>query len=86
MNKGKTARLMYWGWNVSLMALLLGNSAWAHDPVFGIGPHVLYKGGIEIAPEVHIDKKGDKQDTELGLELTYGLTGDWAAGIEFILS
>jgi hypothetical protein len=43
---------------------------------------VLYKGGIEIAPEVHINEKGDEQDIDLVLELTYGLTGDWAAGIE----
>ena len=54
----------------------------AHDPIFGIGPHVLYKGGIEVAPEVHTGKKGSERETELGLELTYGLTGDWAAGID----
>ena len=65
-----------------LVTLLVNGAAWAHDPIFGIGPHVLYKGGIEIAPEVHINEQGDKQDVELGLELTYGLTGDWAAGIE----
>ena len=54
----------------------------AHDPVFGIGPHVLYKGGVEIAPEVSTDKKGNERETDLALELTYGLTGDWAAGID----
>jgi len=53
----------------------------AHDPVFGLGPHVLFKGGVEIAPEVHQDKAGDKKANELGLELTYGITGDWSAGI-----
>lgn len=54
----------------------------AHDPIFGIGPHVLYKGGVEVAPEVHTGKKGNARETDLGLELTYGLTGDWAAGID----
>jgi len=56
--------------------------ALAHDPVFGLGPHVLFKGGVEIAPQVHISKAGEREQTELGLELTYGLTGDWAAGVE----
>lgn len=54
----------------------------AHDPVFGLGPHVLFKGGVEIAPEVDIRKAGDKRRTESGIELTYGLTGDWAAGVD----
>ena len=54
----------------------------AHDPVFGLGPHVLYKGGIEIAPEFHTARRPGSRESELGLELTYGLTGDWSAGIE----
>ncbi len=66
----------------ALLAGVLASPVWAHDPIFGIGPHVLYKGGVEVAPEVHREKKGNERDTELGLELTYGLTGDWAAGID----
>lgn len=65
-----------------LLASLSSLPANAHDPVFGLGPHVLFKGGVEIAPEVKINKAGDKDKTELALELTYGLTGDWAAGID----
>jgi len=67
---------------LSLIISLVTQSAWAHDPVFGLGPHVLFKGGFEVAPEVHTSKAGDKKENELGVELTYGLTGDWAAGIE----
>jgi len=66
----------------ALLSSLLTQPALAHDPVFGLGPHVLFKGGVEIAPEVHINKAGNNDTTELGLSLTYGLTGDWAAGIE----
>jgi len=66
----------------TLGALMFSGLAQAHDPVFGLGPHVLFKGGFEVAPELHTAKKGDKRETELGVELTYGLTGDWAAGIE----
>jgi len=65
-----------------LFGKLVSMPAMAHDPVFGLGPHVLFKGGVEIAPEVKQVKAGDKDKTELALELTYGLTGDWAAGID----
>lgn len=61
---------------------LLVPHVFAHDPVFGMGPHVVFKGGIEVAPEVFIEDEAEYRSTELGLELTYGLTGDWAAGIE----
>ncbi|WP_275099668.1 transporter [Sedimenticola hydrogenitrophicus] len=70
------------GWAVALTALLINSPAWAHDPVFGIGPHVLYKGGVEVATEVHLGEAGEERELELGLELVYGITGDWAAGIE----
>lgn len=65
----------------SLLVMASGMAV-AHDPIFGLGPHVLYKGGVEVAPQVHTEKQGDEQETELALELTYGITGDWAAGIE----
>lgn len=57
-------------------------STFAHDPVFGIGPHVLFKGGVESALETHVSKSGEEKETEAGLELVYGLTGDWSAGVD----
>jgi hypothetical protein len=65
-----------------LSVIVASTQAWSHDPVFGLGPHVLFKGGVEIAPQYHVDKAGDEKEHNLGLELTYGLTGDWAAGVE----
>ena len=65
-----------------LAAVGLAGPARAHDPVFGLGPHVLYKGGLEVAPEYHLSRRGEEREQELGLEVTYGLTGDWAAGVE----
>lgn len=65
-----------------MLAMLIGDPASAHDPIFGLGPHVLFKGGVELAPEVHVDKKGDERETVLGWEMVYGITGDWAAGVE----
>ncbi|HHH13155.1 MAG TPA: hypothetical protein ENJ98_02865 [Thiolapillus brandeum] len=66
----------------ALIFLLSTPAAWGHDPIFGIGPHVLYKGGVEIAVEGEADKAGSEKEQALTLELTYGLTGDWAAGAE----
>lgn len=64
------------------LTVLMVSPALAHDPVFGLGPHVLFKGGVEIAPQVLSEESQDGRETEAGVELTYGLTGDWAAGIE----
>lgn len=82
MYKSRTDKTAWSVWGVASALLLTGGTAWAHDPIFGIGPHVLYKDGVEVAPEVHVDKKGGERETELGVEVTYGITGDWAAGVE----
>jgi len=77
MQHKKTLKLL-----IMMMLVLASTMTQAHDPIFGIGPHVLFKGGTELAIEVGREEAGDETDSELGLELTYGLTGDWAAGIE----
>ncbi len=65
-----------------LLLLLSGPRAFAHDPIFGIGPHVLFKGGLETS--LHLDQAsaGASKDSEVVLEIAYGITGDWSAGIE----
>lgn len=67
---------------IALVACLFSTAALAHDPIFGIGPHVLYKGGVEISPDMHFAEAGDRSASEIALNITYGLTGDWAAGVE----
>ena len=62
--------------------MVCASQAMAHDPIFGIGPHVLYRGGVEIATEFDAEKAGKEQEQALSLEVTYGLTGDWAVGID----
>lgn len=69
-----------------LASLLLVEVAAAHDPVFGLGPHTLFKDGYEISPQLHSAKRGNAVQNELGLELVYGLTGNWSAGVEIPLS
>jgi len=66
----------------SIGLLLSTQSVFAHDPVFGIGPHVLFKDGFEAAIEVAQEKAGEEKESELGIEFVYGITGDWAAGID----
>ncbi|MCH8250702.1 MAG: hypothetical protein IH913_13990 [Proteobacteria bacterium] len=65
-----------------LAACLWSVSVLAHDPIFGIGPHVIFKGGLEVAPAAHFEKAGDRNATKTGMEITYGITGNWAAGME----
>jgi len=68
--------------SAAALSLAMNSAVQAHDPIFGVGPHVLYKGGVELATELHWDKKGNELENELGAEVVYGITGDWAAGIE----
>lgn len=68
--------------SLGLASCLAGSAAWAHNPVFAPGPHVLYKGGVEIAPQTTRSEAGSRQETESLLNLAYGITGDWSAGVE----
>ncbi len=67
------------------LVLVLATSSttiYAHDPVFGIGPHVLFKEGFEAALELESAQAADNKNQSIGLEVTYGLTGDWALGVD----
>ena len=72
----------YLPWFIGLVLASFSYIAYPHDPVFGIGPHVLFKGGTEAAIETHLEKAGDEKKSEVSLELVYGITGDWAAGVD----
>ncbi len=61
---------------------LLASQAWAHDPVFGLGPHTLFKGGYEIHVEYDREEAGSETENEAAVALRYGLTGDWVIGAE----
>lgn len=65
-----------------LLSMLSMGKALAHDPIFGQGPHTLFKGGTQIAIDIKSSKKGNKLENELGLEMKYGLTGNWVIGFE----
>ncbi len=61
--------------------LVIGNS-YGHDPIFSPGPHVLFKGGVELHAGLEGEQAGDERENQAALEITYGITGNWAAGIE----
>lgn len=68
--------------STALILGLVSTPSFAHDPNFGIGPHVLFKDGFEVAIAVDGAKAGTDKDQELALEVTYGITGDWAFGVD----
>jgi hypothetical protein len=60
---------------ITALLLLQVKTAPAHEPLFGIGPHVLFKGGF--AP--HITFTGSKNIFETEYALGYGITRNWTA-------
>ncbi|NIA02726.1 MAG: hypothetical protein GWO88_00720 [Planctomycetia bacterium] len=68
--------------SIVILSMLISSTALAHDPIFSIGPHVLFKNGFEVAAEVESEKAGDEKEQALALEVKYGLTGDWLIGVD----
>lgn len=65
-----------------LLLAIVSASSFAHDPIFGIGPHVVFKDGVEIAANMESDKRANAQEQSLALEVTYGLSADWSLGVD----
>lgn len=76
------SRIMWIVLGVCILNSIGNGEVLAHDPVFGIGPHVLFKNGVEVSAVVAQEKAGLEKESELAVELAYGITGDWSAGIE----
>lgn len=65
-----------------LSIITINNNASAHDPIFGIGPHVLFKDGIELHANISQGKKFTEKATKQAFSVKYGITGNWAVGID----
>ena len=65
-----------------LLALGLTGTSEAHDPIFGIGPHVIYRGGVGIEMELEVERASGagevERDVVLHTEVLYGATADFA--------
>ncbi len=58
---------------ISLIALLAPSVSHAHEPLYGFGPHVLFKQGF--APHITLHWNSSKFETEYALG--YGITRNW---------
>jgi len=65
-----------WTFTVIALLTLSTKEVFAHEPLYGHGPHVLYKGGF--APGIVLT--GGMGFIENELELEYGLTPAWTIG------
>lgn len=65
-----------------MLVIVASSPAWAHDPVFGLGPHTLFKEGVEVHVGYFGEQARDEREREYGLALKYGITGDWTVGVE----
>lgn len=65
-----------------LLILLSPYASEAHEPIFGLGPHTIYKGGIGIEAEFEGAKVSGAGEEEkeyvLHTEIIYGITADTA--------
>lgn len=61
--------------------------ALAHEPIFGLGPHVIFKGGVGIETEVEIERASgggeSESDVTLHTEILYGVTENF--GVTLVL-
>ncbi len=65
-----------------MVALIYSAAVQAHDPVFGLGPHTLFKNATEVHLGFDPSRAGRNQQTRSTLEFAYGLTANWTARVE----
>lgn len=65
--------------------LFLPEPAASHEPIFGLGPHTIFKGGVGIEFEFEAERAsggGESEEVQkMNQEIIYGLTEDWALTI-----
>jgi len=66
-----------------LLFLAFPNVAMAHDPIFGLGPHVIYEGGVEVSSQLDIGQSGSARGLDVGLlNMSYGINPSLTIGSE----
>ena len=66
----------------SLYFLGFADFAQAHEPIFGTGPHTIYKDGIGIELKYEREQSQHGYDQALHLHAAYGFTADWTVAVE----
>lgn len=59
------------------------NFAFAHEPVFGLGPETIYKGGIGIETEIEYEKGESEKEISLHEEIIYGFKENISLTVSF---
>jgi hypothetical protein len=74
---------------VLFLFLVTSRPARAHEPIFGLGPHTIFKGGVGVEVEIEGEKASGSGEEEkeyvLHTEILYGITTDLAATLAFPL-
>ena len=82
------ARSRWTGVPLAIAMIAAAEPGAAHNPIFTPGPHVVYKGGLEVTAGYERDRAsgaGERKIEQEGkLELEYGLTADWTAEVELL--
>lgn len=61
--------------------IISAGPAFAHEPIFGLGAHTLYKGGYGLEVAWEGEKAGDEKHSVIKYHLSYGLTPDLTMSI-----
>ncbi len=70
-------------WTLVIGAALLGApTAAAHEPIFGLGPRPIWKGGVGLETELEREREEIDGVWSLKQELLYGITSDIAVTFE----
>ena len=79
-NLGKLISCLFVFFAVLLLPII---PTFAHEPIFGLGPHVIYKGGVGVEVEIDGERSSGNQKTDeelaIDTEIIYGITSDLAA-------
>ena len=63
---------------VIILIVFLTRSSYAHEPLYGLGPDVLFKGALNP----HLTFQFDKHKTEHEFAFGYGITRNWTGVVE----
>ncbi len=76
--------LRRWGVMCAILALgpLASSAAYAHEPVFGVGPETIYEGGVGVEVGWNFEDEGDERTAVVDTELIYGVTPDFSLTLE----
>jgi len=68
---------------IFILLLVGASGAYAHEPIFGLGPHTIFKGGIGVEAEIEGERSSGAGEVEteyvLQSEIIYGITTDLSA-------